>query len=589
MMLKIGSAALALGLACASTTALAAQTAKYSDFNKDGCSDILWRNAGTGDTYLHPMQGSTILGSEGLVRTVADPNWRIAGLGDFDGDGRTDVLWRNSATGDNYVHFMNGKTIVSEGLLRAVTDQAFQVAGVGDFDGDGKADILWRNSVTGVNYLWPMDGLAIKGTEGFLRTVTGQDWQVAGVDDFDGNNTADILWRNLATGDTYFWPMNGTTILDTEGYGRAVTDPSWRIVGIGDFNGDGRADVLWRNFANGQNYAHFMNGRVIAAEGFVRSMDTNWKVQATGDYDCDGKADILWRHSASGDNQIQFMDGISTKGDGSTRTVPDFAWQVAPSRGTTSGSFAFVTGAATGAPGEEAWVAIQRAGGGLGTYDLYYSLIGSGCAMTGTIGPVRFAEGGAAVNTIPVPLASKGICSAILTTPSGVIGGQRSIEVTAVPAVPGCPAPPADLLYSEFGGKGNPIIQRQRSGRVVFFELPATSPGSSSGQVTFTESAGAANTPQPVMLEISISRCPGVIESNYAGMCSLSSTNGNYNSITWLSKKYSIFDAGNSYVYGLCWAGESQKYYVNARWTYSSCAFGATTCGFAVQRNDGPY
>jgi hypothetical protein len=54
----------------------------------------------------------------------------------------------------------------------------FQVAGVADFDGDGKADILWRNSTSGTNVLWRMDG----GTR--LSTTpladANSDFQVAG-------------------------------------------------------------------------------------------------------------------------------------------------------------------------------------------------------------------------------------------------------------------------------------------------------------------------------------------------------------------------------------------------------------------------
>jgi len=61
---------------------------------------------------------------------------------------------------------MNGPSIVSEGCLRTVADTLWQVADAGDFDGDGRADILWRNSSTGENYRYPMDGIVIKPSEG---------------------------------------------------------------------------------------------------------------------------------------------------------------------------------------------------------------------------------------------------------------------------------------------------------------------------------------------------------------------------------------------------------------------------------------
>src|SRR5438552_2127192 len=127
------------------------------------------------------MNGWTIA-SGGLIRTVADQAWQVKGIGDFDGDGKADILWRNSSTGENYLYAMNGLTIASEGYLRTV-DLAWQVKGIGDFNGDHKADILWRNSSTGENYLYVMNGLTI-ASEGYLRTVADQSWQVKGIGDF---------------------------------------------------------------------------------------------------------------------------------------------------------------------------------------------------------------------------------------------------------------------------------------------------------------------------------------------------------------------------------------------------------------------
>src|SRR5687767_4373604 len=140
------------------TVAQAAPTAN-KDVNADGRADVVWRNGTTGENYLYPLNGKQVLPAEGYLRAVADQRWNIAGIGDFNGDGTADLLWRNSATGENYVYFMNGTQIASEGYLRTVADAAWKVAGVGDFDQDGKDDILWRNAATGENYLYLMDGL----------------------------------------------------------------------------------------------------------------------------------------------------------------------------------------------------------------------------------------------------------------------------------------------------------------------------------------------------------------------------------------------------------------------------------------------
>src|SRR6266480_3624334 len=183
-LLRAGLTAATICLAISSANAL--PPCAPMDFDGDCKSDILWRNAVTGETYIWLMNGLSIA-SSGSVNFV-DPasGWQVQGIGDFDGDGRDDILWRNLSTGENYIYLMNGLAIASGGLLRTVADQAWQVKGIGDFDGDRKADILWRNSSTGENYIYVMNGLTI-ASEGYLRTVVDQAWQVKGVGDFDGD------------------------------------------------------------------------------------------------------------------------------------------------------------------------------------------------------------------------------------------------------------------------------------------------------------------------------------------------------------------------------------------------------------------
>jgi len=71
-----------------------------------------------GENYIYFMNG-LIIAAQGPVYPVADP-WQVAGIGDFDGDGKADILWRNGATGENYIYFMNGLAIASQGALYTV-------------------------------------------------------------------------------------------------------------------------------------------------------------------------------------------------------------------------------------------------------------------------------------------------------------------------------------------------------------------------------------------------------------------------------------------------------------------------------------
>src|SRR5216117_447960 len=295
------------------------------DFDGDCKSDILWRNSATGKDYLWLMNGLTIV-SQGSLNTVDDQAWQVQGIGDFDGDGKADILWRNALTGENYIWLMNGLTIAAQGLVNVVDDPAWQVQGVGEVDGDGRADILWRNLSTGENYIYLMNGWTI-AAQGLVNVVDDQAWQVKGIGDFDGDGRADILWRNSKTGENYIFLMNGLTVA-SQGLVNVVDDPAWLVKGIGDFDGDGKADILWRNSATGENDIYLMNGLTIAARGLVNIVEPSsfWELKGIGDFDGDGKADILWRSTATGENYAYFMNGWAIASRGLLDPLADPYW-----------------------------------------------------------------------------------------------------------------------------------------------------------------------------------------------------------------------------------------------------------------------
>jgi Ca2+-binding RTX toxin-like protein len=131
--------------------------------------------------------------------------------------------------------------------VSTLTDQNWKITGVGDFDGDGKSDILWRNTDTGVNTIWKSGNSA---TSQSVSPLTNQDWKVVGVGDFDGDGKSDILWRNSSSGVNAIWKSgNGATVQAVN----TLSDMNWNVVGTGDYDGDGKADILWRNSASGVN------------------------------------------------------------------------------------------------------------------------------------------------------------------------------------------------------------------------------------------------------------------------------------------------------------------------------------------------
>jgi hypothetical protein len=246
------------------------------DFNADGRPDILWRNQATGADFTWWMRGTTPTGLASLPG-VSDGNWQIVGTSDFNADDKVDILWRNRVTGDNLVWLMNGAAIRSGAVLPAVHDVDWQIVGTGDFNADGKPDILWRHRFTGDNLVWFMDGTTI-AAGAVLDPVSDVNWQIAGAADFNADGKPDILWRHRFTGDNLVWFMDGTTVA-----AGAVLDPvgdvRWVIGGLGDFNGDSKPDILWRNQATGDNLLWLMNGTAIAGGVVLPTVsDTNWRI-----------------------------------------------------------------------------------------------------------------------------------------------------------------------------------------------------------------------------------------------------------------------------------------------------------------------
>jgi hypothetical protein len=81
----------------------------------------------------------------------------------------------------------------------------------GDFDGDGRSDILWQHTGSGQLYIWLMNGTGAKAS-GSPGTVADLNWKISGVCDFNSDGRSDILWQHLVSGEIYIWQMNGTTV-----------------------------------------------------------------------------------------------------------------------------------------------------------------------------------------------------------------------------------------------------------------------------------------------------------------------------------------------------------------------------------------
>jgi FG-GAP-like repeat len=300
------------------------------DFNFDMNSDLAWRNT-NGDASIWLM---TVTSGNAQILSAVDygivPNsWHIVGQRDFNGDGKADLLWSNT-NGDTTIWLMNG-TQVSSTTDLGIIGNGWSIVGTGDFNGDGFGDILWRNT-NGDTSIWLMtwNGTQVQVLSATDFGVVPTSWSVAQTGDFNGDGKADILWHNT-NGDTSIWLMtaNGTQMQVLSATDLGVVPTSWKIAGTGDFNGDGKSDIIWHN-TNGDTSIWLMTASGTQVQvssttdlGFV---PTSWNVAGTGDFNSDGRSDILWSNT-NGDTSIWFMNGTLVSSVSDLGVVPP-SWGV---------------------------------------------------------------------------------------------------------------------------------------------------------------------------------------------------------------------------------------------------------------------
>jgi FG-GAP-like repeat len=173
-------------------------------------------------------------------------------LGDHKGDGRTDILWRNTAT-QNVASWQvgaNGTAIQSyTGLLPVST--AFKFLASADLDGDGRAEVLWRNVVSGDLVAWKLspDGTSVAAT--VVLGAAALEWESPGVATLPSGQKT-IVWRNTITGIVTLWGVYSDLTAYAAGFVSAKflnLSPEQLIVGTADIDGDGGGTRLFSAIA----------------------------------------------------------------------------------------------------------------------------------------------------------------------------------------------------------------------------------------------------------------------------------------------------------------------------------------------------
>ncbi len=265
------------------TGTLAIAPAPYSrtflDFNGDGLTDLLLQNATTGAIAAWYMNGGSQAGSAPFSLSPS-PDYALVGVGDFAGDGTAALVLQNRADDTIalwYTGGLNSTLITGADYIRPNPLPGWKVVGVGDFNGDGKSDLVFQNRTTNQIVIWFMDGPVYQGGARLPYTPPA-DWQVVGTGDFNGDGYADLVFQNQTSGQIVVWYMNGVTYLGGTALAN-VPDPGWRVVGIGDYNQDGSPDLLLQNRTTNQAAVwYFQNSMLQGSAGLSAIPPPGWQI-----------------------------------------------------------------------------------------------------------------------------------------------------------------------------------------------------------------------------------------------------------------------------------------------------------------------
>jgi hypothetical protein len=254
---------------------------------------------------------------------------------DLNHDSQSDLLFQSASTGTLAYWTMNGDRESRIGLTSPSSPGAgWKVVGAADLNGDNNTDLIFQNASTGDIAYWLMNGAAETSIALLSPKNPGAGWKVVGTGDFNQDGYTDILFQNASSGDLYIWYLRGGTMISSGYITPHNPGAGWKVVAVGDLNGDGRMDILFQNASSGSIYVWYLHGATMFAGGFLNpaSAGSGWSVAGLADLNGDGKPEIVFQNQTTGSLLYWVMSGANMVSGGTPRPAnPGAGWNlVAP-------------------------------------------------------------------------------------------------------------------------------------------------------------------------------------------------------------------------------------------------------------------
>lgn len=287
------------------------------DLDGNGRSAIILRSA------TAQMQAGRLVNNQFSFSNLIDPgaSYRLVGIADFDGNGKSDLAFQNPTQLD-----VNGRSSVftwkdflpSNVQALRLVKPVWDVQAVGDLDGDGLGDLVWRYVVsaspdTGVSYIWFTDGSTVAQVR--KRGGAPLDWTLLGAMDLNNDGAADMIYISPAG---QIRALMATPSRTCANLLVGAVPAGFTALKFADFTGNSRGDILLRNGSTGEIQLMSLNAFGLALPLYAGAPDDQnasctsstltvptstisllptdpaWQFYASGDFNGDGITDIVW-------------------------------------------------------------------------------------------------------------------------------------------------------------------------------------------------------------------------------------------------------------------------------------------------------
>ncbi len=291
-----------------------ASAVAIGDFDRDGELDLAVALEATGQVKLLLGEGDGTFAPALTFGTGGSASAALA-IGDLDANGSLDVAVANSASASVSIllgasHAVALSFTAAPSLTLGATFDTRSVV-TADFDGDGRLDVAAANAGDGSVSIALGNGTGTFGAATQVGVGLGAGPVALATADLDGDGTLDLVVANGTANNCAILLGSGTGTFALSGTIALALGAQPSALVLGDFDEDGRVDVVVTNALLG-NVSLALNaggGTFAAAVSFALSLGFQGSAMATGDFDHDGHLDLAVTSAANGTVAILLGDG----------------------------------------------------------------------------------------------------------------------------------------------------------------------------------------------------------------------------------------------------------------------------------------